>query len=119
MLDLTTLLQQRDETPVVQPPAADPLAAHEIALTLRLQPAANFTQRTVQGVIGIPKQMPIFLSEGVTLTELIATVQALYAQLTPPMEAAATQTECSSRHPRGSAEIASVTTAPASQLDIF
>ncbi len=109
MLDLTTLLQQRDETPTVQQPAADPLADHEIALTLRLQPAAQFSQRTVQGVIGIPNQMPIFLSDNVTLTELITTVQTLYAQLTLPVEEAVTSTTQST----------SVTTEPTSQLDIF
>ena len=109
MLDLTTLLQQHNEKPVVQQPAVDPLAEHEIALTLRLQPAAQFSQRTVQGVIGIPSQMPIFLSDNVTLAELLTTVQTLYAQLTPPVEEAVNSTT----------QIASVTTEPTSQLDIF
>lgn len=112
MLDLTTLLQQRNEKPTAQQPAADPLAEHEIALTLRLQPAAQFSQRTVQGVIGIPNQMPIFLSDNVTLAELITTVQMLYAQLTPPVEEETTTTSETS-------QITSVTTEPTSQLDIF
>lgn len=85
-LDLRALLSESEPSaqPVTHPIAAapaplDPLADKPLHLSLTLSPSPTLATRQIQGTVGEPGQMPLFIQEPVTVAEFGRMLETLYA----------------------------------------